>query len=141
MASKSAWVGYVYVSAYVTGDPGSGRAAAMKAARYEQAKTHAPVLIATYQPNAGAHQESNTGHACFGRTLIVRLVYPGNVGLTTGNAGGGDPPGHEAVLATADATSGTVCFVSVDVGSAAANPRPDEVYLFGPSKALLHGSH
>jgi hypothetical protein len=139
-AALVALVGYVYVSAYGTGDPGSERASALTAARYEQAKIHAPILIATYQPNAGAHQESNTGHACFGRTILVRLVYPGNVGLTTGNPGGGDPPGHQAVLATADATSGTVCFVSVDVGSVAANPNPDEVYLFGPSKALLHGS-
>jgi hypothetical protein len=138
-AAVVAMVAYVYVSAYGTGDPRSERAAALKAARYEQAKVHAPVLVSTYQPNAGAHQESNTGHACFGRTVLVRLMYPENVGLASGNTAG-DPPGHQAVLATADATSGTVCFVSVAVGSSAANPQPDEVYLFGPSKALLHRS-
>jgi len=132
-----ALVAYVYVSAYGTGDPRSERAAALTAARYEQSKLPAPVLVATYQPNAGAHQESNTGHACFGRTVLVRLVVGENAGLTTGDAGGNDPPGHEAVLATADATSGTVCFVSVGVGSVAADPRQDEIYLFGPRKGLL----
>jgi hypothetical protein len=138
-AAAVALVVYVYVTAYGTGDPRSERAAALRAAHYEQAKVHAHVLVATYEPNAGANQESNTGHACFGRTVLVRLVYGENVGLTTGNPAG-DPPGHQAVLATADATSGTVCFVSVSVGSSAANPKPDEVYLFGPRKALLHGS-
>ena len=132
-----ALVAYVYVSAYGTGDPRSERRAAWRAARYEQGKLHTPVLVATYQPNAGAHEESNTGHACFGRTVLVRLVVGDNAGLATGNAGGTDPPGHEAVLATADATSGTVCFVSVGVGSVTADPRPDEVYLFGPREDLL----
>ena len=62
-ATLVALVTYVYVSAYGTGDPRSERTAAVRAARYEQAKLHTPVLVATYQPNAGAHQESNTGHA------------------------------------------------------------------------------
>jgi hypothetical protein len=70
-----ALVAHVYISAYGTGDPQSERTAALKAARQTQANTKGRLLVAAYVPNAGAHEQSNTGHACFGRTVEVVMVW------------------------------------------------------------------
>lgn len=105
---------HVYITAYGTGDPQAERAAA-------------------YTPNSGAHEQSNTGHSCFGRTVEVRMVWKH---ANFGNGGLGDTPDHpQAAILTADATSGTVCFVSAMYGPAAARLPPGSIYLYGPQSA------
>jgi hypothetical protein len=90
--------------------------------------------VATYTPNAGADEESNTGHSCFGRTVLVRLVWK-DASFSNGGIRGG-PERPNAQLVTADATSGTVSFMGATYGAAAADPEPGEVYLYGPRKDL-----
>jgi hypothetical protein len=44
---------------------------------------------------------------------------------------------HQALIVTADATSGVPCQIGASYGSAAADPRPGELYLYGPRKDLV----
>lgn len=125
---------YVYVADYGTGNPHAERAAAIKAARQVQATTHGTFWVATYRPNAGEHQQSNTGHSCFGRTVLVRLLWKVASFGHGGDGNGPDTP--QAALVTADATSGTVCFVSSSYGPGSV-PTPGEIYLYGPRKDLV----
>lgn len=129
---------HVYITAYGTGDPQAERAAALKAARHDQVTTKGRLWVAAYTPNSGAHEQSNTGHSCFGRTVEVRMVWKH---ANFGNGGLGDTPDHpQAAILTADATSGTVCFVSAMYGPAAARLPPGSIYLYGPRKDLVPGS-
>jgi hypothetical protein len=94
------------------------RAAAMKAAHQVQSTVRGHFLVATYRPNAGLHGPSNTGHACRTRTVQVRLVWNGanfTHGASTGRGHSEDR--HQALVATADATSGVVCLVGADYGA------------------------
>jgi hypothetical protein len=130
----AALVVHVYVAAYGTGNPQSERAAALTAARVTQAKTSGRLWVAAYTPNAGAHEQSNTGHACFGRTVEVRMVWKD---ANFGNGGVSDAPDTpKALILTADATSGTVCFVSAEYGPAAADLPSGSIYLYGPRQDL-----
>jgi hypothetical protein len=129
---------HVYIAAYGTGDPQAERAAALKAARHDQVTTRGRLWVAAYTPNAGAHEQSNTGHSCFGRTVEVRMVWKH---ASFGNGGLGDTPDHpQAAILTADATSGTVCFISAMYGPAAARLPAGSIYLYGPRKDLVPGS-
>ena len=93
--------------------------------------------MATYEPNAGASGPSNTGRSSFGRTVLVRLVWNGaNFSHGAGMAGY-DNGRHQAVVVTADATSGVPCLIGASYGSAAADPKPGELYLYGPRRDLV----
>lgn len=128
---------HVYVADYGTGSPDAERAAALKAAHQVQATVHGTFLVATYRPNAGAHGPSNTGRSCFGRTVLVRLVWKdADFDHGAGMAGHADE-GHKALLVTADATSGTACLIGASYGVKAANPKPGELYLYGPREDLI----
>lgn len=128
---------HVYVSAYGTGSSDAERIAALKAAHQVQATVHGAFLVATYRPNAGSHEPSNTGHACFGRTVLVRLVWNGaNFSHGAGMVGRANER-HQALVVTADATSGVPCLIGASYGSAAADPKPGEQYLYGPRKDLV----
>jgi hypothetical protein len=131
----AALVAHLYVTAYGTGDPQSERAAALKAARQIQAKTDGRLWVAAYRPNAGAHEQSNTGRACFGRTVEVRMVWKDASFGNGGSSDASDTP--KALILTADATSGTVCFVSAEYGAAAADLPAGSIYLYGPRRALV----
>lgn len=55
-----------------------------------------------------------------------------------GHGGPGDPAGSpQAALLTADATSGTICFVSTIYGPAASRLPTGSIYLYGPRKDLV----
>jgi hypothetical protein len=127
---------HVYITAYGTGDPQAERAAALKAARHDQVTTKGRLWVAAYTPNAGAHEQSNTGHSCFGRTVEVRMVWKH---ANFGNGGFG-PEHPQAAVLTVDATSGTVCFISAMYGPAAARLPAGSLYLFGPRKDLVPAS-
>lgn len=123
------------MSAYGTGNTHSERMAALKAARQTQAKTHGHLWVAAYVPNAGAHEQSNTGHPCFGRTVEVRMVWKD---ANFDNGGVSDVPHTpKALTLTADATSGTVCFVSAQYGPDATNLPAGSIYLYGPRHELV----
>ena len=118
-----------------TSDP--ERAAALKAARTAQATVPCKLLVATYKPNAGERGQSNTGHSCSGRTVQVRLLWNGasfNHGASTGESAKDQ---HQALVVTADATSGVPCLIGADYGATASDPRPGEIYLYGPRKDLV----
>jgi hypothetical protein len=90
-------------------------------------------------PNAGTHEQSNTGHACWGRTVEVRMVWKS---ANFDNAGPGNSPDTpKAQILTADATSGTVCFVSAEYGRAAAQLPSGSIYLYGSRRDLAPKSH
>jgi hypothetical protein len=118
-----------------TSDP--DRAAALKAARKVQATVHGQFLVATYRPNAGERGQSNTGHPCSGRTVQVRLLWDGasfNHGASTAETAKDQ---HQALVVTADATTGVPCLIGADYGATASDPRPGEIYLYGPRKDLV----
>jgi len=124
-----------YVSAYGTGNPRSERTAALTAARRTQAETKGDLWVAAYLPDAGAPEQSNTGHACFGRTVEVRMVWKD---ANFDNGGVGDAPHTpKALVLTADATSGTVCFVSAEYGPGAADLPGGSIHLYGPRRDLV----
>jgi hypothetical protein len=130
-----ALLAHVYVAAYGSGDPQSERTAALNAARETQAKTKGRLWVAAYVPNAGAHEQSNTGHSCFGRTVEVRMVWK-NANFDNGGVSEA-PHTPKAMILTADATSGTVCFVSAQYGPAAADLPTGSIYLYGPRRDLV----
>jgi hypothetical protein len=69
--------------------------------------------------------------------VLVRLVWNGaNFGHGAGMAGYANER-HQALIVTADATSGVPCQIGASYGSAAADPRPGELYLYGPRKDLV----
>jgi hypothetical protein len=112
------------------------RATALKAARQLQATVHGQFLVATYRPNFGLRSSTNTGHPCVGRTLQVRLLWNGanfTHGASTGERG---DDRHQALVATVIASSGVPCLVGADYGSGS-DPRPGEIYLYGPRKDLV----
>ena len=79
----------------------------MKAARKVQAAVHGKFLVATYRPNHGA----GTGETAKDQ--------------------------HQALVVTADATSGVPCLIGADYGAKASDPRHGEIYLYGPRKDLV----
>ena len=58
----------------------------------------------------------------------MRLLWNGasfNHGASTGE---GAKDQHQALVVTADATSGVPCLIGADYGSAASDPRSGEIY-------------
>ena len=118
-----------------TSDP--ERAAALTAAHQVQQGVHGTFLVATYRPDAGQQGQSNTGHDCTsGRTVLVRLVWKADANFVHGGADGAPPDGpRKALIVTADATTGTPCLVGASYADD--DPRPGELYLYGPRKDLV----
>ena len=127
----------VYVADHGTTSPDPERSAALQAAHRVQAKVHGSFLVATYRPNAGSHAQSNTGHPCHGRTVLVRLEWDGASFTHGAGMAGFAGERRQALIVTADATSGVPCLIGASYGSAAADPKPGELYLYGPRKDLV----
>lgn len=69
----------------------------------------------------------------------MRLVWNGanfTHGASTGEGEGGGSSRYQALVVTADATSGEPCLIGADYG-ATSDPRPGEIYLYGPRKDLV----
>jgi hypothetical protein len=128
-------VTWVYVEAYGTGAAQAERPAALKAAHQTDATTKGRLWVAAYVPNAGATEQSNTGHSCWGRTVEVRMVWK-DAHFGNGMPSGG-PQTPKTLVLTADATSGTICFVSAIYGPTAADLPPGSIYLYGPRQNLV----
>jgi hypothetical protein len=73
--------------------------------------------VAANVPNAGALEQSNTGHGCFGRTVEVHII-----GKDANFDNGG----------VSDA-----CFVSAEYGRGAADLPTGSIYLYGPRRDLV----
>jgi hypothetical protein len=93
-------------------------------------------LVATYRPDSGDVAQTNTGHRCLrGHTLFVRLLWR-DANFTHGGIVGGPPDGpHKALLLTVNVPSGDICLVGASYVDD--DPRPGEIYLYGPRKDLV----
>jgi hypothetical protein len=111
------------------------RAAAIKGARQVQKGVEGSFLVATYRPDAGMHGQSNTGHRCTHRTVEVRLVWARANFSHAGISGASD----QALVVTVNTPSGTPCLVAAQYGAAGADPKPGEIYLYGPDRDLVPG--
>jgi hypothetical protein len=113
-------------------------AVAWEAAHREQQQVTGTFLVATYRPDAGAIAASNTGHRCIrGHTLMVRLLWKDDASFTHGGVAGGEPPDgpRKALLLTVNLPSGQICLVGASY--AHDDPRPGEIYLYGPRQDLV----
>lgn len=118
-----------------TSDP--QRAVALAAAHTEQQTVTGTFLVATYRPAAGEIAQTNTGHRCTrGHTLLVRLLWKDDASFTHGGVIGAPPDGpHKALLLTVNVPSGDICLVGASYADD--DPRPGEIYLYGPRKDLV----
>lgn len=83
---------------------------------------------------AGTTEDSNTGNPCTsGRELQIKLIGTFPHAATTGTGGSNASPTSgttvQAMLITADATSGRACLIRVQAGDSASQPLPGGVPL------------
>jgi hypothetical protein len=111
--------------------------AALKAAHQVQSTIHGAFLVATYRPDAGRRGPSNTGHPCkSGPTVQVRLLWDAGASFTHGGVPGEPPDGpRQALIVTADGVTGVPCLIGASYADD--DPRPGEIYLYGPRKDLV----
>jgi hypothetical protein len=127
-----------HASAGSSSDP--QRAVALAAAHREQKTVTGTFLVATYRPDAGYIAQTNTGHRCTrGHTLEVRLLWKDDASFTHGGVVGAPPDGpHKALLLTVNVPSGDICVVGASYADD--DPRPGEIYLYGPRQDLVPSS-